>query len=263
MAHIKRKHPGLLHLVCSMCRRSLFAADDVVALLQHQQDAHGIFQAPLESPPSSSPMSSPSAVYSATSSSVMSYPSSTIERHLTSGSSSSHGHLASASSPMSSLPDELHGLLLHGGPQEYQLAEITPSGPFTWNPSHTLDMPPLSTIYNALPQTFYAGRLDLYSPPPSLYGGSTDLSQGPSVAGTLLPQSIPIPPPALPTPPPSRPSTAGPSSQPSEPPTTLKWLVTSQPLPPTDRNDPRYHYVRFNGDNVVSNRSDSEILPTP
>ncbi|SJK98991.1 uncharacterized protein ARMOST_02272 [Armillaria ostoyae] len=243
MAHIKRKHPGLLHLVCSMCRQSLFVADDVAALLQHQQDAHGIFQAPFESPPSPSPMSSPSAVYSATSAPVMSYPSSTIERHLTSGSSSAHGHL-----PSSSLPDELHDLLLHGGPQEFY---------------YTLDVPPLSTIYNALPQTFHAGRQDLYSPPPSLYSGSTDLNQGPSVAGNLMPQSIPTPPPALPTPPPSRPSTAGPSSQPREPPTTLKWLVTSQSMPPTDRDDPRYHYVRFNGDNVVSIRSDSEVLPTP
>ncbi|KAK0433314.1 hypothetical protein EV421DRAFT_1910162 [Armillaria borealis] len=259
VAHIKRKHPGLLPLVCFMCRRSLFVADDVVALLQHQQDARGIFQAPFESPPSPSPISSPSAVYSATSSaSVMSYPLSTIERHRTSGSSSTRGHL-----PSSSLHDELHGLLLHGGPQEFQLAEITPSGPFTWHPSHTLDVPPLSTVYNALPQTFYAGRPDLYSPPPSLYGGSTDLSQGPSVGGNLLPQSIPTPPPALPTPPPSRPSTAGPSFQPHDPPTTLKWLVTSLPRPPTDRNGLRYHYARFNGDNVVSNRSDSEILPTP
>ncbi|KAK0464831.1 hypothetical protein IW261DRAFT_1686568 [Armillaria novae-zelandiae] len=213
VGHIHKLHPELRKLICHRCRRSLFVAEDIYQLLQHEQDVHSILHSPLESPPSLLPMSSPSAVYSSTSILVTSHSSST-EQHITPGSSSTDGIFISSSSPMSSLPDELRGLLLHGGPQEFQLAEIASSSPFTWHPSHTVDVPPLSTVYDMLPQAFYAGRPDLYSPPPSLYGGSTNFSQGPSVAGISLTQSIPVPPPALPTPPPSRPSTASPSSQP-------------------------------------------------
>ncbi|KAK0193071.1 hypothetical protein F5146DRAFT_530753 [Armillaria mellea] len=212
LTHIRKKHQTLIRLICFKCRGKLFIGDDIVALLQHQQDVHGILPAPVESPPSPLPMSLPSAVYNATSP-VMSYPSSTIGQPVTCSSSSTHAH--DPSSPKSSLPDELRGLLLHDGPPESQLANITVCGPLIWHPSHTLDVPPLSTVYNALPQAFYAGRPDLFSPPPSLYGGST-YYQGPSVVGNFLPQNNPPPPWSLPTPPPSRPSTTRPPSQPSQ-----------------------------------------------
>ncbi|KAK0490058.1 hypothetical protein EDD18DRAFT_1358674 [Armillaria luteobubalina] len=137
----------------------------------------------------------------------MSHPSS-IEQHA-SVSSSTHGNFISPSEPMSSLPNELHGLLLCDGPQELQLAGHKPGSPFIWHPSHTADVPLLSTVYDMLSQAFYAARPDLFF----ALGGSTYFSQGAGTMGIPLPQNIPAPPLGLPMPPSSRPSTASPSPQ--------------------------------------------------
>ncbi|KAG7441173.1 uncharacterized protein BT62DRAFT_552983 [Guyanagaster necrorhizus] len=267
VSHIKRKHPELLDLICTLCKKSLYLAKDIAALAQHQKDVHSVFQAPLEGLESSPPLAPPSAVDSSPAPST-SFPLSLVREHDVSRSPSPQDNPVSASSPtVTSLPEELGRLLLHNGPEEYQLAAIRPSGPFAWHPDNMSNVPTIATVYDVLSDDYRNKRPDLFAPPPSLYGGSlsaTVVSPVPVVAVNFqsLAQSPPTPPPTLPTPPPSPLPAARSSSQRNRSPTSLRWVVTSQPSPPTVTNDSRF-CVRWLGDNVVSLRYDSEILPTP
>ncbi|KAK0457952.1 uncharacterized protein EV420DRAFT_1545531 [Desarmillaria tabescens] len=178
-------------------------------------------------------------------------------------SSTSAVNVATISTPLT--PNSLPSIEEPNGPKNPNSWIRFPVDLFLRHPRFSSDVPRLSTLYGTLPREYRDQRPDLFPLrlSPSLHGG---VGQGPVAAGNLPPliipttlQTLPTPPPALPTPPPSPPPAARPSSPPKP---TLKWLVTSQPLPPTEVKDPCF-YVRFIGDNIVSNRYISEVLPTP